>query len=82
MRQAAAIPEKEEDYRNWHRRVEVGTAITSGKKRPNLQDPQENPGGGDREANCRISYWITKHRTLDLVEGSTPSKTKKERETE
>jgi hypothetical protein len=42
-----------------------------------LEDPREDIRTGDREANCRISCRITKHQTLDLVEGSTPSKTEK-----
>jgi hypothetical protein len=32
-RQAAAIPEEEKDCRDGQRRVELGTAVTSGKKR-------------------------------------------------
>jgi hypothetical protein len=32
----------------------------------------------DREANCRISYPITKEQELDVVEGSAPSETEKE----
>jgi hypothetical protein len=53
--------------------VELGTAITSGKKRTNLQDPQDDPGTGIGEASERDVQRVTNKETLDLVEGSTPS---------
>jgi hypothetical protein len=58
--------------------MELGTAITSGKKRTNLQDPQEDPGAAIREASRRNVQWVTKKQTLDLVEGQTPSETEEE----
>jgi hypothetical protein len=54
------------------------TAITSGKKRTNLQDPQEDPGTGIHEASKGDSQRVTKKQTLDTVEGQTPSETEEE----
>jgi hypothetical protein len=71
--QAAAIPEEEKDCRDGYRRVELGTAIDSGKKRTNIQDPQEDPGTGIGEASERDPQRVTNKQTLDLVEGSTTS---------
>jgi hypothetical protein len=48
--------------------VTRGTRIEAYKK---------NDRTGDREANYRTSCPIRKHRELDTMEGSTPSKTKK-----
>jgi hypothetical protein len=57
-RQATAIPEKEKYNHNRHRRVELGTAITSGR-RTNVQDPQDNLGVGIREASKRDVQQVT-----------------------
>jgi hypothetical protein len=57
--------------------VELGTAITSGKKRTNLQDPQYDPGAGIGEASERDAPRVTKRQTLDSVEMSTPSEAQK-----
>jgi hypothetical protein len=53
--------------------VELRTAVTSGKRRTNLQDPQDDPGAGIREASKREVQRIIKKQTLDLVEESAPS---------
>jgi hypothetical protein len=58
--------------------VELGTAITSAKKRTNLQDPQEDPGAGIPEASKRDAQRVTKKQTLDTVEGQTLSETEEE----
>jgi hypothetical protein len=50
----AAIPEKESN-RSQHRRVELNTAITSGKMRTDLQNPQNDPRARIREANVMSS---------------------------
>jgi hypothetical protein len=68
-RQAAAIPEKEEGNRDRHRRMELKTAITSGKRRTDLQDPQEDPRAGIREANKRVSSGFRKMRKWTLWRG-------------
>jgi hypothetical protein len=44
------FPKKEECNRDRHRRVELETAITSGKRRTDLHDPQEDSIAGIREA--------------------------------
>jgi hypothetical protein len=49
--QAATIPEKEEGNHDQHRSVELKTAITSGKRRTYLQDPQEDPRAEIREVS-------------------------------
>jgi hypothetical protein len=56
-RQAAAIPEKEGDNRNWYRRVELGTAIASGKKRTNLQDHQDDLEVGSAPTETKKGAW-------------------------
>jgi hypothetical protein len=45
-RQAATIHEKEEGNGDQHQRVELKTAINSGKKRTGLKDPQEDQRAG------------------------------------
>jgi hypothetical protein len=58
--------------------MELGTAITSAKKKTNLQDPQEDPGTGIREASRRDVQRVTKKQTQDTVEEQTPSETEEE----
>jgi hypothetical protein len=48
--------------------VELKTAITSGKKRIGLQDPQEDPRAGIREASKRDVQWVLGNKEMDLVE--------------
>jgi hypothetical protein len=67
-----------EYYQERHRRVQLGTPIASGKRRTNLQDPQEDPGTGIREASRRDIQRVTTKQTLDTVEGHTPSETEEE----
>jgi hypothetical protein len=57
--------------------MELKTAITSGKRRTELQDPQEDPRAGIREASKRDVLRVTKNDGSDIVEGSTPPKRKK-----
>jgi hypothetical protein len=44
----------------------------------NLQDPQEDPGTGIREASRRDVQRVTKKQTLDTVKGHIPSETEEE----
>jgi hypothetical protein len=76
--QAATIPEKEESNHDRHQRVELKTAVTSGKKRTSQQDPEEDPKAGIHEASKRDVWWVSENEELDLVEMSAPSKTEKE----
>jgi hypothetical protein len=76
--QAAAIPEEEEGNHDWHRRVELKTAITSGEGRNNLQDPQQEPRAGIHEASKLDIQWVTKNDGPDIVEELTLFKTEKE----
>jgi hypothetical protein len=57
--------------------VELGVAITFGKKRIGLQHPQEDPGTRIHEASKSDVQRVTKKQTLDLMEGLTPSETRK-----
>jgi hypothetical protein len=62
--------------------VELGTVITSGKKRTNLQDPQEDPGTGICEASKRDVQQVKRSKHWTLWRGRPPLKQKKEQETE
>jgi hypothetical protein len=44
-----------------HRRMELKTAITSGKRKTDLQDPQEGPGAGICEARKRDMRRVSKN---------------------
>jgi hypothetical protein len=57
--------------------VEFGTDITSGRKRTNPQDSQDDPGAGIGEASERDAEEVTTRQTLDIVQGSTPSEGQK-----
>jgi hypothetical protein len=48
--------------------VELKTPVTSGKRRTNLQDPQENPRAGIREASKRDIQRVSEKEEMDLVE--------------
>jgi hypothetical protein len=48
-----------------------------GRRGSACKHPQEDPGTGIHEASKRDVQRVTKKQTLDHVEGSTPSKTKK-----
>jgi hypothetical protein len=54
--------------RDPHRRVELKTAITSGMKRADLQDSQEDPRAGIREASNRDVQRVSENEEMDLVE--------------
>jgi hypothetical protein len=75
--QAATIREKEEGNSDRHQRVELKTAITFGKRRTELKDPQEDSRAGIREASKRDVQQVSENEEMDLVERSAPSKTKK-----
>jgi hypothetical protein len=77
-RQAAAIHEKEEGNRDRHQRVELKTAITSGKRRTDLQDPQEDPRVGIHEASKWAVKRVSENEEMNLVERLGHSETKKE----
>jgi hypothetical protein len=57
--------------------VELRTAITSGKRRANLQDPQEDPRVRIREASKRDAQQVVESEKPDLVEGLAPSGARK-----
>jgi hypothetical protein len=59
-------------------RLKLRIAITSGKKRIDLQDRQEDRRAGIREARKRDVQRVTKDNGPDIVKGSTPSETEKE----
>jgi hypothetical protein len=77
MLQAAAISKKEEGNRGGHRKVELKTAVTSGKRKIDLQDPQDSPRAGIHEASKRVAQAVTKNDGPDIVEGSNSSETEK-----
>jgi hypothetical protein len=58
--------------------MELKTAITSGKMKTDLQDPQEDTRGRIREASKRDVQRVTKYDGWNIVERSTPSETEKE----
>jgi hypothetical protein len=76
--QVATICEKEEGNFDQHWRVEPKTVIISGKKSTGLQDAQEDPRAGIREASTWDDQQVSENEELDVVERSAPSKTKKE----
>jgi hypothetical protein len=67
-RQAAAIREKEEGNSDRHRRVELKTTITSGKKSMGLQDPKEDPTARICEASKRDVQRISRNKEMGLGE--------------
>jgi hypothetical protein len=74
--QAAAICEKDGNCEQ-HQRVELKTAVTSGKRRTDLQDPQEDPRAGIHEANKWDVQRVSENEEMDLVERLVPSKNEK-----
>jgi hypothetical protein len=62
---------------NRHRRVELGTAVTPGKRRTNLQDPQDDLGAGILKESTRNAHRVAANEELDTVEGSTSSEAEK-----
>jgi hypothetical protein len=75
--QAAAIPEKEEGNHDRHQKVELKSAVTSGKKRTGLQDLQEDHRTGIREASKWDVQQVSQNEEMDVVEGSIPFKVEK-----
>jgi hypothetical protein len=75
---AAILPEEEEGNCNRHRRVELSAASNSGKRSTHLQDPQEDPRTGIREASQRDVQRVVKNDGPGIVEGWTPSETEKD----
>jgi hypothetical protein len=65
MRQVIAIPEEEEGNHDLHWRPELRTAVASGRRRTDLQDPQEDPRAGIREASKRDVQRFT--RKMDWI---------------
>jgi hypothetical protein len=61
---------------NRHRRVELGTAVTPGKRRTNLQD-QDDPGAGILKESTRDVHRAATNEELDTVEGPTPCEAEK-----
>jgi hypothetical protein len=57
--------------------VELKTAITSGKKRTGLQESQEDPRAGIREASEQNVQRDSENVKMDLVKRSTPRIEKK-----
>jgi hypothetical protein len=62
---------------NRHRRVELGTAVTPGRRRTNLQDPQDDPGAGTLKESTRDADRVATNQELDTVEGPTSSEAEK-----
>jgi hypothetical protein len=58
--------------------VELRTAVTFGKRRTNLQDPQEDPRAGIREVSKRDVQWVAEGEKQDLVEGSAPHRARRQ----
>jgi hypothetical protein len=59
--------------------MELRTAITSGKRLTNLQDPQEDPRAGIHESSKQNAQQVAESEKPNLVEGSGPSRTRKHR---
>jgi hypothetical protein len=56
----------------------LGQLSPLGRRGPTyVQDPQEDPGTGIREASKRDAQRVTNKQTLDLLEGSTSSEAQK-----
>jgi hypothetical protein len=62
---------------NRHWRVELGTAVTPGKRRTNLQDPQDDPGAGILKESTRDVHRVATNEELDTVDRPTSSEAKK-----
>jgi hypothetical protein len=62
--------------------VQLRTAITSGKRRTDLQDSQEDPRPGIREASKWDVQWVIKNDGPDIVDRLNPSETAPTRERE
>jgi hypothetical protein len=77
-RQAAALFKEGEDNHKLHLRVELRTAITSGKRKNAQQDPTWDLQREYRETSSRNFKWVTKYQELDVVESSAPSEAEKE----
>jgi hypothetical protein len=60
-----------------HWRVELGTAVTLGKRRTNLQDPPDDTGAGILKESTRDVHWVATNEGLDTVEGPTSSEAEK-----
>jgi hypothetical protein len=58
--------------------VELKTAVTSVKKRTDLQDPQEEPRAGIHQVSKQDFQLVLENKEMDLVERLAPSKMKKE----
>jgi hypothetical protein len=56
------------DNHDLYRRVELKTAVTSGKKRVDLQDSQEDPRAGIREESNRDVQRVAEGERLNTVE--------------
>jgi hypothetical protein len=76
--QPLALREEEEGNGDRHRRVELRTAITSGKRRTKLQDPQKGFRFGIREVSKRNVQRVAEGEKPEPVERSAPPKTEKE----
>jgi hypothetical protein len=62
---------------NRNRRVDLGTVVTPGKRRTNLQDPQDDPGVGILKESTRNAHRVAANEELDTVEGPTSSEAEK-----
>jgi hypothetical protein len=58
--------------------VQLKTAVTSGKKRTSLQDPQEDPRAEIHEESTRDVQRIAANPELESMEGLAPSEAEKE----
>jgi hypothetical protein len=58
--------------------VELETAVTPGKKRINLQDPQDDTEYGIIKESTRDVHRVTANEDLDTMEGPTSSKAEKD----
>jgi hypothetical protein len=68
---------KKEPNHKRHRRVELGTAVTPGKRRTNLQVPQDDPGAGILKESTRDVHRVATNEELDTVGGPTSSEAEK-----
>jgi hypothetical protein len=59
------------------RRVELGTDVTPGNRRTNLQDPQDDPDAGNLKESTRNVHWVATNEELDTVEEPTSSEAEK-----
>jgi hypothetical protein len=58
-----------------HKELGRKTAATSEEREDIRHEVQECRRAGDRKTNRRVFHWATGSEWLDIVEGSTPSKT-------